>query len=222
MLRSSSKSQRVKPTTKSTTKRRTNGTKKSQPQHSQKRTMSAKKLTVILTQDFDELGKAGDLVAVKPGRARNHLLPKGIVSYDTPQNRRELSSRGIDVKDVVIDKEEELKAAATRPYPVVLGDVIRNINWDFNREPVSSADNHIRKPVTKHELLVRFRDAKFFFIDESDIEISPGYDTLNHCGTWPCAVALHCADTSDWAHFEVNINRLEVKKDANEGDENAV
>lgn len=176
--------------------------------------MSRKKLTVILTQDFDELGKAGDLVAIKPGRARNHLLPKGIVSYDTPENRTKLIQKGVEVKTVVIDKEAELKAASTRSYPTVQGDIIRNIRWDFNREPVTSADNHIKKPVTKHEILTRLRLAKFVYVEEGDIEFPAGYDTLNHCGVWPCAVAIHSADTSEYQVFNVNINRYESKKDA--------
>lgn len=32
---------------------------------------------IILTQDVDNLGQAGDVVDVKPGYARNYLLPRG-------------------------------------------------------------------------------------------------------------------------------------------------
>ncbi|MCZ6755350.1 MAG: bL9 family ribosomal protein, partial [Gemmatimonadetes bacterium] len=34
-------------------------------------------MEVILREDVQSLGKAGDLVRVKPGYARNFLLPKG-------------------------------------------------------------------------------------------------------------------------------------------------
>ena len=40
-------------------------------------------MDVILLKDHDGLGQAGDLVDVKPGFARNKLIPEGIapVSY---------------------------------------------------------------------------------------------------------------------------------------------
>ena len=36
-----------------------------------------KNLKVILRQDIDKLGDAGEIVTVKPGFARNYLLPRG-------------------------------------------------------------------------------------------------------------------------------------------------
>ena len=35
-------------------------------------------MKIILRQDYENLGKAGDIVTVKPGYARNFLLPKQI------------------------------------------------------------------------------------------------------------------------------------------------
>ena len=35
---------------------------------------------VILTRDVDKLGRAGDLVKVRPGHARNLLLPQGLAA----------------------------------------------------------------------------------------------------------------------------------------------
>ena len=35
-------------------------------------------MKVILTQDIENLGNEGDIVTVKPGFARNFLLPKGL------------------------------------------------------------------------------------------------------------------------------------------------
>jgi large subunit ribosomal protein L9 len=47
-------------------------------------------MQVILKQDFEGLGLAGDVVNVKPGYARNFLLPKGIVLLATPSNLRRI------------------------------------------------------------------------------------------------------------------------------------
>ncbi len=35
-------------------------------------------MKIILRQDFEKLGKFGDIVEVKPGYARNYLIPKNI------------------------------------------------------------------------------------------------------------------------------------------------
>ncbi len=39
---------------------------------------------VILLRELPDVGLPGDLVAVKPGRARNHLVPKGFAVYASP------------------------------------------------------------------------------------------------------------------------------------------
>lgn len=44
-------------------------------------------MEVILREDVRSLGKAGDLVKVKPGYARNFLLPQGLAYEATEGNR---------------------------------------------------------------------------------------------------------------------------------------
>ena len=43
-------------------------------------------MDVILLIDYDSLGKAGDIVKVKPGFARNMLIPKGIALRASKRN----------------------------------------------------------------------------------------------------------------------------------------
>jgi large subunit ribosomal protein L9 len=45
-------------------------------------------MRVILNDYIEHLGERGDSVEVKPGFARNYLLPKGLAYPDTPGNRR--------------------------------------------------------------------------------------------------------------------------------------
>jgi large subunit ribosomal protein L9 len=47
-------------------------------------------MQLILTQDVAHLGKAGDLVTVRPGYGRNYLLPKGMAVQATNRNIRQL------------------------------------------------------------------------------------------------------------------------------------
>ena len=45
-------------------------------------------MKVILNDHIDQLGERGDVVEVKPGYARNYLLPNGLAYLDTVGNRR--------------------------------------------------------------------------------------------------------------------------------------
>jgi len=45
-------------------------------------------MKVILNDFIEHVGERGDSVEVKPGFARNYLLPKGLAYPDTPGNRR--------------------------------------------------------------------------------------------------------------------------------------
>jgi large subunit ribosomal protein L9 len=47
-------------------------------------------IEVILREDIRRLGSAGDLVRVKPGYARNYLLPKGFAYKATAGNKKRI------------------------------------------------------------------------------------------------------------------------------------
>ncbi|MEX2121325.1 MAG: 50S ribosomal protein L9 [Pirellulales bacterium] len=45
-------------------------------------------IELLLIQSVDHLGKQGDVVAVKPGYARNYLLPQGLAAIATDHHKR--------------------------------------------------------------------------------------------------------------------------------------
>ncbi len=47
-------------------------------------------IEVILREDVKDLGRAGALVRVKPGYARNFLLPRGLAYEATPGNKKRI------------------------------------------------------------------------------------------------------------------------------------
>lgn len=51
-------------------------------------------MEVILREDVKSLGRAGDLVKVKPGYARNFLLPKGLAFEATAGNKKRIEAEG--------------------------------------------------------------------------------------------------------------------------------
>ena len=59
-------------------------------------------LEVILREDIKTLGKAGEMVRVKPGYARNYLLPQGLAYEATEGNKKRIAAeskaRGVKVE----------------------------------------------------------------------------------------------------------------------------
>ena len=49
-------------------------------------------MDVILKSDMDNLGKAGEVVTVKDGYARNYLLPRGLAYEATEGNKKRLDA----------------------------------------------------------------------------------------------------------------------------------
>jgi large subunit ribosomal protein L9 len=58
--------------------------------HAQKRlpTVEGGNVELLLIQSVDSLGKQGDVVAVRPGFARNYLLPQGLATVASEHHKR--------------------------------------------------------------------------------------------------------------------------------------
>jgi large subunit ribosomal protein L9 len=71
-------------------------------------------MEVILREDVRSLGKAGELVKVKPGYARNYLLPQGLAYEATEGNRKRIAaeSRARQARQSQ-ERDAALAAAAT-------------------------------------------------------------------------------------------------------------
>jgi large subunit ribosomal protein L9 len=51
-------------------------------------------MEVILRDDVPSLGKAGEMVRVRPGYARNYLLPKGLAYEASEGNKKRIAAEG--------------------------------------------------------------------------------------------------------------------------------
>ena len=65
-------------------------------------------MIVILNKDVKGTGKAGDVVKVSDGYARNMLIPRGLATEDTQGNIRHLEKQ----KAIAAEKKAEEKAQA--------------------------------------------------------------------------------------------------------------
>jgi large subunit ribosomal protein L9 len=82
-------------------------------------------MQVILTQDVDNLGKAGELVSVRPGYGRNYLVPRGFAVTATVSNKNRL-----DHEKAVIEK----KVAKDRANANEIATRINGMTLQFERQ----------------------------------------------------------------------------------------
>jgi large subunit ribosomal protein L9 len=81
-------------------------------------------IQLILTQDVNHLGKAGELVTVKSGYGRNFLVPRGLAVSATAANRSELEHRR---------RQVEARIAKERALAASLSDRIGGMTLQFER-----------------------------------------------------------------------------------------
>lgn len=71
-------------------------------------------MQVILTQDVENLGKAGELVSVRPGYGRNFLVPNGYAVTATVTNKNRLEHEKAVIERRVAKERANANDIATR------------------------------------------------------------------------------------------------------------
>ena len=132
-------------------------------------------IEVILTKDVDNLGRAGELVRVRPGYGRNYLFPRGLALLATKGNVAALEhhKRQIAAEQARIRAEHEAMAAKLKDVtvsiarPVGEGDRLfgsvssRDIAEALSAQNIKVDRRVIRLPeplkeIGQHEVEIRF------------------------------------------------------------------
>lgn len=69
-------------------------------------------MQVILLEKIANLGNLGDLVTVKPGYARNYLVPQGMATAATEENIKKFEERRVELEKASADKLQAAQARA--------------------------------------------------------------------------------------------------------------
>jgi len=70
-------------------------------------------MQVILLEKIVNLGNLGDLVNVKPGHARNYLVPQGLATVATEENIKKFEERRVELEKASADKLQAAKGRAS-------------------------------------------------------------------------------------------------------------
>lgn len=146
-------------------------------------------MEVILKRDIPNLGYANDLVTVKPGYARNYLIPKGMASFATEGNKksREEILRQRAYKEEKLRKEAETKAEALNGVKLKIG-------------AKAGTSGKIFGSVNAVQIANALKDQYDYDIDRKKIEVDG--DSIKELGTYEATVKLY-KDIEAKIQFEV-------------------
>ncbi len=133
-------------------------------------------IELILRDAVPSLGKAGDLVRVKPGYARNFLLPQGLAFPATEGNKKRIAAE---------TRVREARAAAERAQAETLAAQIGAVTLNFTAK--AGEDGKLFGSVTSAEIAQQL-ETMGFVIDKRKIELE---HPLKELGDHAVPVRLH-------------------------------
>ena len=148
-------------------------------------------MEIILLERVENLGQMGDLVTVKPGYARNFLLPKGKAIRATAENRAKFDSDRAQLEAENLAKKSEAEKVAEKMEGLSVT-LIRAAS-EMGQLYGSASSRDIANAAT----------AAGFTVNKSQIDMNTAVKTL---GIFPVRVILHPEVSLE---IKVNIARSE-------------
>lgn len=138
-------------------------------------------VSLILLDDVEKLGLAGEEVHVAPGYARNYLIPRGLAAKATPGTLRLIESRKALIAERRAAALADAKAAAEKLAAVEISIAMQ-----------ATDDDQLFGSVTAR-MVADELNAQGYAIEHSRILIDPPIKTL---GSFEAEVKLHAEVTA--------------------------
>jgi large subunit ribosomal protein L9 len=133
-------------------------------------------MEVILREEVEKLGNRGDVVKVKPGYARNFLLPKRLAMVATESNKKIVEQE----KEAYLRKEAKLAGEARD-----LGALLANVTLTFTQR--AGEEGHLFGSVTSKDIAEAL-ERQNFNIDRRKILLE---DPIKNVGEFKVPLRLH-------------------------------
>ncbi len=131
-------------------------------------------MEVILLTKVDNLGDLGDKVKVRPGYARNFLIPSGKAKFATAENLAEFEARRVELEKLAAEalasaeaRKAELDGAKISITAKEVGE--GKLFGSVGMVDIVNALNEAGKKVEKKE--VRLPDGSFHHVGEYQVDI---------------------------------------------------
>jgi len=132
-------------------------------------------MQIILQEDVDKLGHRGDVVTVKPGYARNFLLPKKLAVEATPGNMKALERiRAALAKKTATELESAKKQA----------ELLTGVTLKFARK--TGENDQMFGSVTTGDIADGLK-AQSFVVDKRQVQLPEPLKTL---GEFPVTIKV--------------------------------
>ncbi|MGQ0813478.1 MAG: 50S ribosomal protein L9 [Gemmatimonadota bacterium] len=137
-----------------------------------------KNIKVILRQNVAELGNSGDVVTVKPGYARNFLLPNGLAYEATDSNIKRIEE---DKRRVEAKSKRDLLEARRRAAQ------LENVSLTFQAN--AGEEGKLFGSITSGDIADRLKEQNLdFTIEKRDIELD---EPIKALGVYTVPIRLH-------------------------------
>lgn len=133
-------------------------------------------IQLLLIHNVEHLGKQGDIVEVKPGFARNYLLPQGMATIATDHHKRMVEKHREKLRALELEKLKSYRDLADE-----LGKQSITIEANANDE------GHLYGSVGPHEITAALKEAGFALANDQIRLDGP----LRELGLYTVRVHLH-------------------------------
>lgn len=133
-------------------------------------------MELLLKQNIEHLGRLGDVVKVKPGYARNYLLPRGLAVMVTKSNVAE-----IERARALAMAEETKRVAGLKDLATKLAEASVTIEGRAN------AEGHLFGSVTNSNVAAALRE-KGLAVEDKQVRLE---NPLKEIGVYDVLVHLH-------------------------------
>jgi len=134
-------------------------------------------MEVILKQDFKGLGYKNELVNVKPGYARNYLIPQGFALVANEANKKIAQENARQMAHKIAKRKQDAEAIAAR---------LRQLNIQIKAK--AGEKGKIFGAITQLQLADAIKEQSGYLADRRDISFEK---PAKHIGTHKANVKLH-------------------------------
>ncbi len=143
---------------------------------------ASRNIELLLAEDIPSLGKQGDIVRVKPGYARNYLLPQGLATVATDHHKRMVEKHKAKLHDI-----ERARLASLR----TLADSISK--QSITIEANANDEGHLYGSVGPHDIASALKQAGFTITSDQVRLAGP----LKELGLYTVKIHMHQEIESD-------------------------
>jgi large subunit ribosomal protein L9 len=133
-------------------------------------------MEIILRQAIENLGSPGDVVKVKPGYARNYLLPHGLAYEATPGNLKRIQQE----RDRLNAAENERRSAASG-----IAEKLEQVSLTFSARV--GDEGKLFGSVTSGDIQMQL-EAQGFHIEKRQIDL---HEPIKALGVYRVPIRLH-------------------------------